>query len=252
MKHRFRFARQQFLFLAGCAAVFGASPNVRADVITTLDNRRQEVKVIGVSGTNLQVQVPSGMMAIPMASIREVQMAPPPELAQAQQAFAAKDYKRALLFASQVNEKYKGMPAEWAQLAAGMLGDLYVALNDLPKAEAAYRDFQRMYPGGGSVQADVGIARIAVSKKDFATAKQKLEPIAAQALKEKNVPRTHAFAYSQAFLVLGQVKESEGNAPGALEDYLRTVTIFHHDPAAVSAAQERADALRREHKVTVP
>jgi tetratricopeptide (TPR) repeat protein len=192
------------------------------------------------------------MIGIPLASIREVQMAPPPELAQAQQAFAAKDYKRALLLAAQVTEKYKGMPADWAQLAAGMLGDLYVALNDLPKAEAAYRDFQHMYPGGGSVQADVGIARIAVSKKDFATAKQKLEPIAAQALKEKNVPRTHAFAYSQAFLVLGQVKESEGNASGALEDYLRTVTIFHHDPAAVSAAQERADALRREHKVSVP
>ena len=54
-----------------------------------------------------------------------------------------------------------------------------------------------------------------------------------------------------AFLILGQVKESEGNAPGALEDYLRTVTIFHHDPAAVSAAQERADALRKDHKVSL-
>jgi tetratricopeptide (TPR) repeat protein len=179
-------------------------------------------------------------------------MPPPPELAQAQSAFAAKDYKRALALATQVADKFKGMPTDWAQLATGMTGDIHVAMNDLAKAEAAYKEFQRLYPGGGSVQADVGIARIAASKKDFATARQKLEPIAAQALKEKIVPRNNAFAFSQAFLVLGQVKEAEGNATGALEDYLRTVTIFHHDPAAVSAAQERAAALRKEQKVAVP
>ena len=253
MKLRFRFVRQQLLFLFGCVAVLiGAVTMVRADIVTTTDNRRQEVKVIGVSGSTLQVQVGAGTLGLPLASIKEVQMAAPPELAQAQQAFAAKDYKRALSLITQLTEKYKGMPAEWAQLATGMLGDLYVALNELPKAEVAYKEFQRLYPGGGSLQADVGMARIAASKKDFATARQKLEPITAQALKEKNVSRLHAYAYSQAFLVLGQVKESEGNAPGALEDYLRTVTIFHHDPAAVSAAQERADALRKDHKVTVP
>jgi hypothetical protein len=39
---------------------------------------------------------------------------------------------------------------------------------------------------------------------------------------------------------------------GALEDYLRTVTIFHHDPASVAAAQERADALRKDRNVVVP
>jgi len=172
--------------------------------------------------------------------------------AEAQQAFAARDYRRALSLASGVVEKFKGMPAEWAQLATSMLGDIYVAMNDLAKAEAAYKEYQRLYPGAGSLQADVGIARIAVSKKDLATAKQKLEPIAAQALKDKNVSRTHALAYSQAFFILGQVKEAEGNRVGALEDYLRTVTIFHHDPSAVTAAQERADALRKDRTVVVP
>jgi len=49
------------------------------------------------------------------------------------------------------------------------------------------------------------------------------------------------------------VKEAEGNLPGALEDYLRTVTFFYHDRTAVATAQERADALRAAHKeVTVP
>jgi predicted Zn-dependent protease len=253
MKLRFRFASQQLLFLLGCVAAFGAKTTGYADIVTMkLENRRQEGKVLGVSESMLQVQVAAGMLSLPLASIKEVQMPAPPELSQAQQAFAAKDYKRALSLITQLTEKYKGVPADWAELATGMLGDLYVALNDLPKAEVAYKDFQRLYPGGGSVQTDVGMARIAVSKKEFAAAKRKLEPIAAQALKEKSVARIHAFAFSQTFLLLGQVKESEGDAAGALEDYLRTVTIFHHDPTAVSAAQERADILRKEKKVAVP
>lgn len=208
--------------------------------------------MVGVNGTNLQVQVGAGTLGIPLASIREVQMPAPPELAQAHQAFAARDYRRALALASGIVEKFKGMPTDWTQLATGMLGDIYVAMNDLPKAEAAYKEYQRLYPGAGSVQADVGIARIAVSKKDYGTAKQKLAPIVAQALKEKNIPRAQAFAFSQAFFILGQVEEAEGNATGALEDYLRTVTIFHHDPSAVAGAQERADALRKDGNVVVP
>jgi tetratricopeptide (TPR) repeat protein len=252
MKLRFRFAAQQLLFLGMAAATGGFFGHAAGDVVTTIDNRRQEVKVVGVSGTNLQVQVGAGTLGIPLASIKEVQMAPPPELAQAQHAFSTKDYRRALTLAGGIVEKYRGIPADWAQLATAMVGDIYVAMNELPKAEAAYKEFQRLYPGAGSLQADVGIARIAASKKDYATAKQKLEPIAAQALKEKNVPRTNALAYSQTFFILGQVKEAEGNAVAALEDYLRTVTIFHHDPAAVTAAQERADALRKERNVVVP
>ena len=254
MKLRFRFAAQQLLFLgiSTATALIGFPGHAFGDVVTTMDNRRQEVKVVGVSGTNLQVQVGAGTLGIPLASIKEVQMPAPSELTQAQQAFAARDYRRALSLASGVVEKFKGMPAEWAQLATSMLGDVYVAMNDLAKAEAAYKEYQRLYPGAGSLQADVGIARIAVSKKDLATAKQKLEPIATQALKDKNVSRTHALAYSQAFFILGQVKEAEGNRVGALEDYLRTVTIFHHDPSAVTAAQERADALRKDRTVVVP
>ena len=251
MKLRVRSLRQQLLSLLVCGFASTGAEAV-ADVVTMADGRKQEVKVLGVKGANLQVQIGAGTLGIPLASVRDVQMPPAPELAQAQQAFAAKDYKKALLLAAQVVEKFKGVPADWAQQATGMLGDIYVAMNDLSKAEAAYREFQRLYPTGGTMQADVGMARIAASKKDFASAKQKLEPIAAAALKEKNVSRNNAFAYSQTFFVLGQVKESEGNHAGALEDYLRTVTIFYHDPTAVSSARDRADALRKEHKVAVP
>src|SRR5205823_2431111 len=112
--------------------------------------------------------------------------------------------------------------------------------------------FQEYVPGAGSAQADVGIARVAFSKKDLATAKQKLEPICEQALKEKVAPKNLAAAYSQAFYLSGQIKEAGGDFAGALEDYLRTVALFPQDRIAVSAAQERADAMRKEHGVAVP
>jgi hypothetical protein len=48
------------------------------------------------------------------------------------------------------------------------------------------------------------------------------------------------------------IKEQSGDLPGALEDYLRTVTIFPEDRVAAAVAQASADSLRREHGTTVP
>jgi tetratricopeptide (TPR) repeat protein len=185
------------------------------------------------------------------------QMPPPPEYGQGYQAYTAGDLPKALGLIRSVTDRYKGLPTDWAQYATGILGDIYVASGDFAKAEAAYNDFEKLYKiaGGSSPASEVGRARIAVAKKDFATAKSKLEPILTAALQEKIIPPTKALAYSQAFLVSGQLKEEEGNLPGALEDYLRTVTLFYHDPSAVTAAQQKADALRsrdKDHPVTVP
>lgn len=209
-------------------------------------------KVLGVQGTNVQFQTQAGTIGWPLANTKEVQVAAPPEFAAAQGAFAAKDVNKALQIVAALVAKYKGLPVDWAQQATAMLGDLYIANKDFDKAEAAYKEFQRIYPGAGGVQAEVGTARIAVSKKDYATAKSKLEPIIDAALKDKAVSRANAYAYSQAFLAMGEIKEGEGNLQGALEDYLRTVTIFYYDPTAVAAAQEKADALRASQKITAP
>lgn len=256
MKLRRCFPRRQLIFPL---AVFlfcevSAAPFSRAqtDTITTKDGKTSTVKILGVSGSSVQVQVGAGSVGVPISSITQVTMAAPPEVANASAAFAAKDYPKALAATKSVIEKYKGLPADWAQSATAMLGDIYVAMNDYAHAEAAYRDFQKIYPGAGSVQADVGLARIAASKKDFATAKAKLAPILAQARKSKDVPPALAAAYSQAFLVSGQAREAAGDAEGALEDYVSTVAIFYQDRLAVAQAQERADALRKDKGVAVP
>ena len=208
--------------------------------------------ILGVSGNGVQFQTQAGTITYPLANVESVQMNPPPEVAAARQAFESKDYPKALTSARAVANKYKGLPVEWAQSMLALTGDLYVMTDDIPKAEAVYAEFEKLYPGGGGLQAKVGQARVAAARKEFGAAKEKLTPIIDQALKEKNVPFANRNAYSSAFYVMGMVRESEKDYAGALEDYLRTVTVFYHDPTAVAAAQERADALRKEHKVTVP
>lgn len=217
----------------------------------------QQGTVIGASAAGVQIRIGAQTLTLPPAMFESFQMPPPPEYGQGYQAYTAGDLPKALGLIKSVTDRYKGLPTDWAQYATGMLGDIYVASGDYAKADAAYNDFEKLYKvaGGASPSSEVGRARIAVAKKDLVTAKAKLEPITTAALAEKTVPPAKALAYSQAFLVSGQVKEEEGNLQGALEDYLRTVTLFYHDPSAVTAAQQKADALRsrdKDHPVTVP
>ncbi len=53
-------------------------------------------------------------------------------------------------------------------------------------------------------------------------------------------------AYSQTFLLLGQIAEARKQPVLALENYLRATTIYYRDSNAAAKAQERADALRKQ------
>ncbi len=255
MKLRAPLLIQQLLFAIGAALLLASAARAQ-DVIITNDGQQRQVRVIGVSpsGQTLDFFVGQGQLGLPLSSVKEVRMNPPAEYGQAIGAYQAKDFAKALSLVKVVLTKFKGMPSWWAQQTTGMLGELYIALNDIPKAEAAYADFKRLYASGGSLQSEVGLSRIAVAKQDFETARQKIEPITDAALKEKVSAATATeVAYSQAFFVSGQIKEAAGNFQGALEDYLRTVTLFYYDRVAVASAQEHADALRAAHPdLTVP
>src|SRR4029453_7433876 len=136
------------LFLCGLACgtlLFGSIAQAQ-DVVTKQDGSQLQTKVLGVSGSNLQIQVGQGVLGLPLASVKAVQMAAPAEFSQAVQAFEAKDYNKAFGLLKPVTDKFKGLPTSWAQLAMAMLGDVQVELGDLAKAEAAYKDFQRFYP----------------------------------------------------------------------------------------------------------
>ena len=255
MKLRFPFRLQQLLSALAGAFLLEAAAQAQ-DTIIMATGAAQQGKIRGVTPSgqvDFQVAGGTNAFAIPMNQIKEVRMNPPAEYTAAFTAYGAKDWPKALTLMKGVADKFKGLPTIWAQEATVRVGELYIKNDDLAKAEAAFNDFKRLYPQGGSLQAEVGIAQILFAKKQNDEAKAKLEPIMDAALKEKIIAPANALAYSQAFLLSGQIKEAEGNLSGSLEDYLRTVTLFYHDRTAVASAQERANALRTAHKeVTVP
>lgn len=204
--------------------------------------------ILGADGRSVQFQTAAGTVGYPIAAVESVAMPVPPELTQALTAMQAGDTAKALPLAQAVSQKYRGLPTEWAKLAAGATANLLITSGDLVKAEAAFKEIEQLYPGAGGMQSKVGLARIAVAKKEFGAAKDALTPITEEALKAKNVPRENAFAYSQAFYAMGLAQEGEGKLQEALENYLRTVTIFFHDPAARAGAQQHADELRAQNK----
>ncbi len=251
MKLRSTFPFQQLLFAAACGLLLaGHEARAQAAVLKLKTGAAQQGLVTGVSASGVAMQLAAGgSITIPFAQIESVQMAPPPEYGLAQQAIAQRDAAKAAALIGTVAGKYKGLPIDWAQQATALAGFLALQSGNTAKAELAFADLKKFYPA--AVEAKIGAAAIAASKKDFATAKELIAPIVEEALKQKDVPAGSRFAYSRALYISGQVKESENDLSGALEDYLRTTTIFYHDAAAVAAAQERADALRK-NKVAVP
>lgn len=204
--------------------------------------------VVSSDGRNVQFQTAAGTVGYPLLNVESVIMPAPAELGAAYTAMQAGDTAKALPIAQAIYQKYRGLPVDWAKLAASTTANLLINAGELDKADAAFKEIEQLYPGAGGLQSKVGLARIAVAKKDFAAAKESLGPITEAALKEKNVPRENALAYSQAFYAMGLILESEGKLQEALENYLRTVTIFFHDPAARAAAQQHADDLRAKNK----
>ena len=251
MKLRSTFPFQQLLFAAVCGLLLaGREARAQTAVLKLKTGAAQQGVVTGVSASGVAMQLAAGgSITIPFAQIESVQMAPPPEYGLAQQAIAQKDAAKAAALIGTVAGKYKGLPVDWAQQATALAGFLALQSGNAAKAELAFKDLKTFYPA--AVEAKIGAAAIAASRKDFAAAKGLIAPIVEEALKQKDVPVGSRFAYSRALYISGQVKESENDLPGALEDYLLTTTIFYHDAAAVAAAQERADVLRK-NKVAVP
>ena len=253
MKLRSTSSSQQLLFLAVCGLslfVNDASGQTPAASIKQKTGTVQQGVITGVTASGVGLQLTAGgTISIPLAQIESISMASPPEYNLALQAVAAKDIPKATGIIRGLITKYKGLPADWAQQAAALAGFLALQSGDMAGAEAAFSDFKKSYPT--APEGKVGSAAIAASKKQFGVAKDLIGPIVEDALKQKDVPVTNRFAYSRAMYISGLVKESEKDLPGALEDYLRTTTIFYHDTAAVASAQERADALRK-NKIAVP
>jgi tetratricopeptide (TPR) repeat protein len=209
------------------------------------------VLVVAVRGGKVAIRNAQGEISYNLAQIQEVRKAAPPEFAQGRNAIDAGDLEKALVLIKGIADRYKGLPTAWASDSVAMVGNIYVNLGKFPEAEAAFDEFQKTYPAGGSVASNLGKARIAAERGNFAEAKTVAEPIIADALTKKTVTRAESQLYGQAYYILGKVAESEGKFPEAMENYCRTVAIFYQERAVVTEAEKRIDALRKK-GITTP
>ena len=225
------------------------------------DGHVQEGKVTSMNGGTVMINLNSasgaaGQIGFDLRLLNRVEAAAPPAFQAGMTAYAAGQWDQALADLKPLADQFRGLPTPWAQQTLAKLGDVYIEKNDLVRAQSAYNDYQRLYPsaGGNSLRFNLGQARIAIARNDLAPARQQLESITALALKDPtNASPGDSAAYGQAFYLLGQLQEHQGQTQDALVDYLRTVTLFYQDAASTARAQKSADSLRAAHKdLTVP
>ena len=209
------------------------------------------VLIRGVRAMKVVVKDANGEIPYDMARIQEVRKAAPPEFAAGRAAIDAGDQDKALVLIKGIADLYKGLPTAWASEATLMVGNIFVNLGKLPEAEAAFNEFEKIYPGTGAIAASVGRARIAAERGNLAEARAVAEPLLKDALTKKNVTRAESQLFGQAYYILGRVAETEGKLPEAMENYCRTVAIFYQERAVVLEAEKRIDGLRKK-GITTP
>ncbi len=238
----------------GFGLSFLVSGAAAQDKLFFKDNHVQEGRVTGMTGNSVMLNLSTasgapGQIGFDLNLLSRVEVAPPPSFQTGNAAYAVGDWDKALAAFKPITEQFRALPTDWVRQSFAVLGDIYIEKNDVVRAESAYNDFRKLYPGGNSLRFNLGQARIAVARANLVAARAQLEPVIAAALKNPaEVSRTDGAAYGQAFYLLGQMQEKEGNPADALQDFLRTVTLFYQDAPTVTRAQQRADALRANHK----
>ena len=233
------------LILPACLWVAGAQ-----DVIIQKDGQTRTGQITGVKGDILRIKVGPAETGVPMANVASVKMEEPKAYREILDAWQAGDAKKTLALLAPFAANFSGLPTKWAERGSALLGEAYLADGQVDKAEAAYGDFQKFYPDAAST-ADVGLARLAIEKKDFTGARSKLVPIVEKAKAVKLPGTGESAVFGQALYLLGQVQESSAENSEALENYLLVTTLFHEDKSVAAKASERA-AVLMEKNVIVP
>jgi TolA-binding protein len=220
------------------------------DSITTKDGQTREGAITGVRAGAVRIKIGPAETSVPLTNIRSVSMAEPADYNAALESWQKGDGASALAKLEKLVATFEGLPAPWAERASSLLPEAYLAEGRTADAEKAFAKFQQLYPDSGS-SSDLLLARMAISKNDYDSARAKLEPLVATARQTLLPAGPDAASMSQALFLMGQVHENSGNKSEALESYLLVTTLFKNDPASVARAAERAKTLSDE-KILVP
>ena len=220
------------------------------DVIVQKDGQRREGEITGVKADAVRIKIGPVETAVPMANVQSVEKVAPADFDAANELWRAGNAAGALAKLEPLTQKFSGLPTPWAERATSLLPELYISQSRAADAEAAFRNFQKLYPAAGS-SSDLLLARLALAKKDSVTARAKLTPLVEAAKQTKLPAGADAVAMSQALCLMGEIQEDAGEKSEALGNYLLVTTIFKNDPSSATRAATRAEALEKE-KVIVP
>lgn len=223
---------------------------VAQDALVLKDGSRREGQILGVRSDAVRLKVGPAETGIPLASVASVSMEAPKAFQQALDAWSKRNAAATISAIKPVVDNFLGLPTTWAARSAALLGEAYLAADNLPEAESAFAAFQKAYPDAAEM-AQVGLARLAISKQDFSSAREKLGPIVEMARGTKLAESGQNATFGQALFLMGQVQEASGQKSEALENYLLAASLFREDAAAASGAAEKAKALEAEN-VRVP
>ncbi len=236
--------------LAAFLLALAVQGGVAADTIVQKDGQRREGEILGVRADAVRFKVGPVETGIPLASVASVQMEPPKGFQDALSTWQKGDANAAIAQLKPLVDTFQGLPTKWAARASALLGEAYLAAGNVPAAETAFASFQKSYPSDAEL-ATVGLAALDVAKKDFSAAREKLAPLVEQARGIQSPRPGQSATLGQALFLMGQVHESAGENPEALENYLLAVTVFREDEAVVAKAQQRATQLGQKN-VAVP
>lgn len=221
------------------------------DVLVVTGGQERRGEVVSVSGPNVVFKIGPAQTNIALESIESATVKEPAGVATARQALADNNPAKTILDLRPITQTFAGLPTDWAQESYAMLGEALVRMNQLEEAQKVFDQFTTLYPDAASMAA-VSVASLDIARGDFAAAKEKITPVVTEAASVKLAEPARSANYGRAFLIMGQIKESEGYNAEALEDYLRTVTVFYADAAATADARQRADKLSAEKGTIVP
>lgn len=237
--------------------VAGSSFTHAQDSLLLQNGERRVGKIAGITGGNIQLQVPSPAgsgsvtSTVPLTQVKAAAMPLPREYTTALAAWQDGNAANFLATAKPLVDKFLGLPAPWVERLTSLMPAAYLLQNNLPEAEKAIAALESAYPNE-TTTITINKARLAIAQQNPTEAKSLLQPIADEAAKTKLADSSQSAAFGQAFLLLGQVYEAEGNPSEALGSYLKTTTLFYEDKAAVAQAQLKAEALTKTQKVVVP
>ncbi|MEO6847533.1 MAG: outer membrane protein assembly factor BamD [Chthoniobacterales bacterium] len=221
------------------------------DTLIMKNNQERPGEILSVTNKIIHFKSGPAESTIPLDQVASVTKAPTKEFETAQTALKDGDYAQAAPALKVITDKFLGLPSPWVEQAAAQLGEAYIGLDQVVEAEKAFASFQAAYPQSAAL-ANIGLAQLAIAKKNFPDAKTRLTPIIEEASKVARADGVKGTSYGQAYFLMGQIEENEGNKPEALRDYLTTVTIFNQDPVTVKKASEKANKLKEQKSVTVP